>query len=67
MKIRGFRIELGEVEATLSQHYVIEQTVVIARDDISEDKRLVAYLVLSQEQTLTVDELRRFLQQKLPN
>jgi aspartate racemase len=71
VKIRGFRIELGEVEATLSQHSAIEQTVVIARDDISddisEDKRLVAYLVLSQDQTLTVDELRRFLQKKLPS
>jgi aspartate racemase len=67
IKIRGFRIELGEVEATLSQHSAIEQTVVIARDDISGDKRLVAYLVLSQDQTLTVDELRLFLQKKLPN
>jgi aspartate racemase len=67
VKIRGFRIELGEVEATLSQHSAIEQTVVIARDDISDDKRLVAYLVLSQDQTLTVDELRLFLQQKLPS
>ena len=67
IKIRGFRIELGEVEAALSQHSAIEQTVVIARDDISGDKRLVAYLVLSQDQTLTVDELRLFLQKKLPN
>ncbi|NCR76516.1 MAG: amino acid adenylation domain-containing protein [Microcystis aeruginosa K13-06] len=67
VKIRGFRIELGEVEATLSQHPAIGQTVVIARDDISGDKRLVAYLVLSQDQALTVDEIRRFLEEKLPN
>ena len=67
VKIRGFRIELGEVESTLSQYPTVQQCVVTARVDIESNKRLVAYIVPHPEQTITTDELRRFLKQKLPD
>ena len=70
VKIRGFRIELGEIEEKLSQHPAVKQVVVIAREDVAGDKRLVAYVLLhsSQEsEAKSISSLRHFLKQQLPD
>jgi amino acid adenylation domain-containing protein len=66
VKIRGFRIELGEIEAALIEHIAVQETVVIGREDIPGDKRLVAYLVIQGPVNPSLGQLREFLQQKLP-
>ncbi|MBD2468777.1 non-ribosomal peptide synthetase [Nostoc sp. FACHB-145] len=66
VKIRGFRIEIGEIEAAIHQHPEIRETVVIVREDIQDDKRLVAYIV-PQSTNISVLELRNFLKAKLPD
>ncbi len=66
VKIRGFRIELGEIEVVLRQHPSVLQAVVIAREDVPGDKRLVAYVVVKQEHIpASPSELRRFLKEQL--
>jgi amino acid adenylation domain-containing protein len=66
VKIRGFRIELGEIEAVLSSHPQIQQAVAIATEDPTGNKRLVAYVVVSEEEELSSQQLREFLHQQLP-
>ncbi|NEP62083.1 MAG: amino acid adenylation domain-containing protein, partial [Symploca sp. SIO2G7] len=65
VKIRGVRIELEEIEAVLDRHPGVLQSVVIATEDVIGDKRLVAYVVIS-EQSLTTQQLREFLSLRLP-
>ncbi|WP_373528142.1 amino acid adenylation domain-containing protein [Nostoc sp.] len=66
VKIRGFRIELGEIESALSQHDDVQVSCVIAKEDNSGGKCLVAYVVPHQQQIPTNSKLRQFLSHKLP-
>lgn len=67
VKIRGFRIELGEIEALLNQHPGVRETVVLAQEKVQGDKRLIAYIVTDQKLAPSINDLRRFLKQKLPD
>jgi amino acid adenylation domain-containing protein len=67
VKIRGFRIELGEIEAMLAQYPAIHDLAVVAREDLQGNKSLIAYLVINpQASAPSVDALRSFLSEKLP-
>lgn len=67
VKLRGFRIELGEIEALLASHPQVWETVVLVREDTPGDQRLVAYLVPQHNIKLKIDEIRQFMQSKLPD
>ncbi|MBE1162009.1 non-ribosomal peptide synthase/polyketide synthase [Dyella acidiphila] len=66
VKIRGFRIELGEIEVALSRQAGVRDAVVIAREDVPGDKRLVAYLTTSDGQPVSTTALRNALAKDLP-
>jgi acyl carrier protein len=81
VKIRGFRVELGEIEAELLRHPAVAQAAVVAQRMASEETadratmdaaispvtRLVGYLVASGSDAPGIGELRRQLQQRLPD
>lgn len=66
VKIRGFRIELEEIEQAIAKYESVSDAVVVVRDEDSEDKRLVAYVVSTRDAHPTVTQLRDFLGAKLP-
>ena len=65
VKLRGFRIELGELEATLQKHPQVREAIAIIREDEPNNKRLVAYVVASEED-ISSGSLRKFLKEQLP-
>jgi amino acid adenylation domain-containing protein len=68
VKIRGFRIELGEIESQLAAHPLVRDAVVLAREDVPGDKRLVAYFTLRyvSDGAPPIETLRDYLKSKLP-
>ncbi|MFK3651158.1 amino acid adenylation domain-containing protein [Lysobacter enzymogenes] len=65
VKIRGFRIELGEIESRLSQCEGVREAVVLAREDVPGDQRLVAYVVADEGADVSAATLRAQLSRHL--
>ncbi|MEM7346461.1 MAG: amino acid adenylation domain-containing protein, partial [Chloroflexota bacterium] len=76
VKIRGYRMGLGEIEAALVKQPIVQEAVVIVRDDQSNTPQLVAYVVCKtsneeEEQTAKElsfsTELQQLLKAQLPD
>ncbi|WP_308418605.1 non-ribosomal peptide synthetase [Chitinimonas arctica] len=63
VKLRGLRIELGEIEACLAQVEGVREAVVLAREDVPGDMRLVAYY---SGEAQSAEALRQVLGGALP-
>lgn len=66
VKLRGFRIELGEIESRLLEHPRVARAVVLLREDVPGQPRLVAYVV-AREGMPEREALREHLRQWLPS
>ncbi len=67
IKIRGYRIEPGEVVAAINRHLAVETSYVMAREDIAEEKRLVAYVVLIPGIPISLSSLQETVRMQLPD
>ena len=68
IKLRGHRIELGEIESVLGTHPLVQESVVVVREDTPNDPRLVTYIVVTPAETPpSATQLRHFLAEKLPD
>jgi len=66
VKVRGFRVELAEIETVLLMHNEVREAVVVAEAATTENQRLVGYVVASGSKPPGIDELRTFLERRLP-
>ncbi|HEY6348115.1 MAG TPA: amino acid adenylation domain-containing protein [Candidatus Angelobacter sp.] len=61
-EIGGYPVELGEIEAALASHESVRQAVVVVR----ANGELVAYVAASDGRKLSQNEVRSYLDNKLP-
>lgn len=66
IKIRGYRIEPNEIACALDRLPAISESLVVAREDMPGDKRLVAYVVLTPGCEAAPSALRDSLRKHLP-
>ena len=67
IKIRGYRVEVGEIESALLDFAAITNAVVVAREDPSVGRRLIAYIVTAGQCEFQIPTLRHHLMERLPD
>ncbi|MEW5929610.1 MAG: amino acid adenylation domain-containing protein [Gemmatimonadota bacterium] len=66
VKVRGYRVELGEIEAVLRMHGQVKEAVVLLREDVPGQPRLVAYVTGEAGAEPSAAGLRAHAAEQLP-
>src|SRR5262249_48840160 len=66
IKVRGFRIEPNEIVSVLNSHAAVQASAVVAQDESSGAKRLVAYIVCNGTSP-SAGDLRTLVLNQLPD
>ncbi|MEU4745693.1 amino acid adenylation domain-containing protein, partial [Actinosynnema sp. NPDC023658] len=67
VKLRGFRIELSEVETVLTRHPDVRACAVVVREDRPGERRLVGYVIPTDDADLDPASVREHLAAELPD
>jgi amino acid adenylation domain-containing protein len=67
VKIRGYRVELKEIEHLLLEHPKVQAAIVQQRDGIGSETRLIAHIVGADGWQPNANDLRDFLEARLPS
>ena len=67
VKIRGYRIELEEIESILKEYNKINEVITIAKSINNNDSILIAYYTSHDGIKIKEDNIRKFLDDKIPN
>jgi amino acid adenylation domain-containing protein len=66
VKSRGYRIELDDVEAAMLSHAAVETAAAIVIPEETGSVRIEGIVALGKEATVSVDDLRGYLNSRLP-
>ena len=66
IKLNGHRIELEEIDATIGAQAGVRMAATVVREDRPGDKRLVAYLIAEQGQSIDMAHVRESIAKTLP-
>jgi amino acid adenylation domain-containing protein len=66
IKLHGIRIEITEIETVLGQHPQVRQAAVIDKNDVYGNIKLIGYIVPKPGKKPTIESLRRFVEDMLP-
>jgi amino acid adenylation domain-containing protein len=67
IKIRGYRVELDEISSVLDSHPDVKASAVTVLGASTEEKKLVAYLVLAPESEANAATFREHLESRVPD
>lgn len=65
--VRGIRVHTKEIESVLVQHAAVKEAAVLVREkDGFREPGIESFVVPADEKTIALEDLRRFLQERLP-